>query len=67
MAAERLENQEHEQNVNILRNKVQQQSTQIKQTLLKNLVNQEQDDLQCRDLEAVSYTHLDVYKRQDVP
>lgn len=54
VAAERLENQEHEQNVNILRNKVQQQSTQIKQTLLKNLVNQEQDDLQCRDLEAIN-------------
>ena len=50
VAAERLENQEHEQNVNILRNKVQQQSTQIKQTFLKNLVSQELDDLQCRDL-----------------
>ncbi|MCH1982056.1 response regulator [Ruminococcus sp. OA3] len=54
VAAERLENQEHEQNVNILRSKVQQQSTQIKQTLLKNLVNQEQDDLQCQDLEAIN-------------
>lgn len=54
VAAERLESQEHEQNVNILRNKVQQQSTQIKQTFLKHLVNQEPGSVQCQSLETIN-------------